>query len=105
MIKALNIISTMFVILGTYLLSKQLFVDTILNTVIKSQLSYKKYDDIPLYLRIIGYLYGIGASNWINIGTYGQDNQIARKLEDVSAPFRGLLYIVIAGIIQICILM
>ncbi|MEK7713438.1 MAG: hypothetical protein AAB302_01720 [Deltaproteobacteria bacterium] len=83
MIRALNIISTLFVLLGTYLLSKQLFANTISNTFIKSQLSYKKYDDIPLYLRIIGYLYGVGASNWINIGIYGQDNQIERKLKDV----------------------
>ena len=81
MIKALNVISTLFVMLGTYLLSKQLFIDTVLTAFIKSQLSYKKYADMPLYLRIIGFLYGIKKSNWINVGIYGDDNQIIKRYE------------------------
>jgi len=106
MIKQLNIISILLVILGTYLLSKQLFIKIILNKFIKSQLAYQKYENIPLGFKIIGYIYGIKPSNWKNLGTYGGDNQIERKLKDLSAPFRGIIYVVIAGILQvICILL
>jgi hypothetical protein len=105
MVKALNISFVMFVILGTYLLSKQLFIQVTLEKFIKTQLSYKKYEDIPIIFKIIGFLYGIKQSNWFNVGTYGGDNQIERKLIDLSAPFRGFLYIVIAGVIQLfCII-
>ena len=105
MIKALNIISIMLIILGTYLLSKQLIIEVTLRKFIKTQLSYKKYEDIPIMFKMIGYLYGIKQSNWFNVGTYGGDNKIERKLKDLNAPFRGFLYIVVAGTIQLfCII-
>lgn len=96
----LNISSILLVILGTYLLSKQLFIDTILNKFVSTQLEYKKYKDLPLFFRFTGFIYGVKPDNWFNVGTYGGDNTIERKLKDPTAPFRGFLYIVAASILQ-----
>jgi hypothetical protein len=61
----------LLVILGTYLLSKRLFIDIILNKFITTQLEYKKYSDLPLFFKIAGFIYGVKPDNWFNVGTYG----------------------------------
>lgn len=97
----LNISSILLVIIGTYLLSKQLFIDIIINKFISTQLEYKKFEDLPLLFKFIGFIYGIKHNNWFNAGTYGGDNTIERELKDLTAPFRGFLYIVAASILQL----
>ncbi len=98
---SLNISSILLVILGTYFLSKKLFVDTILNKFTTAQLSYQKYSDLPLFLKFAGFIYGVKSDNWFNINLHGEDNSIRRKLKDPTAPFRGILYIVFASILQL----
>lgn len=98
---ALNTSSILLVILGTYLLSKQLIIDTTLNKFVSTLLEYKKYKDVPLIFKLIGFIYGVKPNNWFNVGTYGGDNSIERKLKDSTAPFRGILYIIAASILQL----
>lgn len=98
---ALNASSIILVILGTYLLSRPLFIEIILNKFINTQLEYKKYADLPICYKIVGLIYGVKSDNWFNVGTYSGDNTIERKLKDPNAPFRGFIYIVIAGILQL----
>lgn len=97
----LNIASIILVVLGTYLLSKQMFIDIILSQFVNTQLKYKKYKDLPIFYKISGFVYGVKSDNWFNVGTYGGDNSIERKLKDVTAPFRGFFYILTASILQI----
>lgn len=100
MIKALNITSILFVICGTYLLSRQLFTEIILRHIRESQLTYKKWKDLLFHLRIIARCYGINENNWINIGIF--KNGIEKRLKaDFITPFIGFLCVVISGIIQI----
>jgi len=98
---ALNLSAILLVILGTYLLSKQLFIDIVLNKFMRTQLEYKKYQDLPAFFKIAGFVYGVKPNNWFNVGTYCGDNEIEKKLKDITAPFRGFLYIVLASILQI----
>jgi len=102
----LNLISVIFVIGGTYLLSKSLFVQTITKHAIETQRKGGNYKDQKLIYRIACWSYGISPDAWfISLGTYGGDNPVDKRLRDDTAPFRGFIYIVVAGILQIiCIL-
>ena len=95
---ALNIVSLLLVLLGTYLLSKQLFIETIINNIIKTQLEYKRFEAMSIILRISARFYGINRKNRINIGVW--DNPLEKKLIDLTAPFRGFIYILIGVVLQ-----
>jgi len=69
------------------------------------KLQYKSYDDLPLWHKIVGQFYGVKRSTWINLGMYYGENEVEKKLGDITAPFWGFLCIVGAGGLQVfCVL-
>jgi len=96
-----NILSIILVLLGTYLLSRQIFIQIIRETCINNLLQIRKYSEIPLLLRCVGFIYGINEKTWRNFGMFGQDSSLNRKLNEFYSPFLGFLLIFIASLIQI----
>ena len=96
-----EIAALLFVVYGTYLLSRQLFIETIIGQFKRNLLNYKKYKGIPILFRLAGWCYGFAKDNWMNADTgIGSERPIS-KLSDPAAPFKGFLCICIAVVIQI----
>ncbi len=97
----LDISSSVLVVYGTYLLSRQLFVETIIDKFKRNLLNYKKYEDVPVIFRLAGHFYRFTKDNWINADTGIGDERPINKLSDPAAPFKGFLFICMAAVIQL----
>lgn len=97
----IEILPTLLVVWGTYLLSRQLFIDNIIKQFSHNLLNYKKYEDVPLTFRLAGHCYRITKDNWVNADTGIGTERPINKLSDPAAPFKGFLYICIAAGLQI----
>jgi hypothetical protein len=95
--------SALFVVIGTYLLSRQLFIEIVVEQFKRNLLNYKKYQDVPIYFRLAGLFYNFTKENWINADTgIGSERPINKlKLSNPVAPFNGFLCICIAAVLQI----
>lgn len=99
--QTLDIVEILFVVYGTYLLSRQLFIETVIEQFMRKLLSYQKYEDIPILFRFAGWCYGFTKDNWINAGTGIGDERPISKLSDPAASFKGFLCICISAILHI----
>jgi hypothetical protein len=96
-----DIATTLFVVYGTYLLSRQLFIENVIEQFKRNLLNYKKYEDVPILFKLAGLCYGFTKDNWINADTgFGSERPI-NKLSNPAAPFKGFLCICIAAVFQI----
>lgn len=96
----LDISASLLVVYGTYLLTRQLFIETIIEKFKRNLLSYKKYEDVPVMFRLAGRCYHFTKDNWINADTGIGDERSVNKLGDPAAPFKGFLFVCIAVVIQ-----
>jgi hypothetical protein len=97
----LDITTLLFVVYGTYLLSRQLFIETIIEQFKNKLLNYKKYKDVPTIFRLAGRCYGFTKDDWFNADTGIGSERPINKLRDPAAPFKGFSCICIAAILQI----
>jgi hypothetical protein len=96
-----DIAVTLFVVYGTYLLSRQLFIEIVINQFKRNLLNYKKYKDMPIFFRLAGRCYGITKRNWMNADTGIGSERPINKLGNPAAPFTGFLCICTAAVLQI----
>ena len=99
--QTLSIISIIFVVYGTYLLSRQLFIGIIIEQLNRNLLSYRNYQDVSAFIRVAGQFYGFNKDNWFNADTGIGSERPINKLSDPTAPFKGFLYIFLAALFQI----
>jgi hypothetical protein len=64
-----DIATTLFVVYGTYLLSRQLFIEIVIEQFKRNILSYKQYNEVSIWVRFAGLCYGFTKDNWINADT------------------------------------
>lgn len=96
-----DIATTLFVVYGTYLLSKQLFIEIVIAQFKRNLLNYKRYEDVPILFKLAGLCYGIRRDNWVDADTGLGSERLINKLTDPAAPFKGFFWICIAAILQI----
>lgn len=97
----IEIFATLLVVCGTYLLSRQLFIEIIIKQFARNLLNYKKYEDVPFSFRLAGRCYRITKDNWISADTGIGAERPINKLSKPAAPFKGFLCICIAALLQI----
>lgn len=97
----IEIFTTIFVVYGTYLLSRQLIIEIVIKQFDRALLNYKKYEDVHILFRLAGRCYGVKKDNWINADTGVGEERLINKLNNPAAPFMGFLCICIAAGFQI----
>lgn len=97
----IEILATLLVVCGTYLLSRQLFIESLMKQFDRALLNYKKYEDVHIWVRLAGRCYRITKDNWVNADTGIGTERPINKLSDPAAPFKGFLCVCIAAGFQI----
>ena len=96
--QSLLVVGGFFVLLGTYYLSKSVFL-----TVIARQYWLRDRYGLDLKWKTAGMIFGINEQNWTKVFT--SDDQLTpeeiKKVRDSFAPIKGFLFITIGTILQL----